>query len=77
MAYLVGVTVLGLWYSRGIKSSEDYFLAGRSLPWWAAGVYTIPEYLGRRYSPKVRTTFAFLWAALIAVIEICVYYRFG
>jgi len=114
--YLVSVTGLGLWYSRGIRSSNDYFLAGRSLPWWAvgmslvvsdigakdmvglatdgyryglvmmnfdflgcafpvlvaaflfmpffwmAGVYTIPEYLGRRYSPKVRTAFAFLWA---------------
>ena len=31
--YLLGVTALGLWYSRGIKSSKDYFLAGRSLPW--------------------------------------------
>lgn len=113
--YLLGVTALGLWYSRGIKSSKDYFLAGRSLPWWAvgmslvvsdigakdmvglatdgyrygivmmnfdfigcafpvlvaaflfmpffwmAGVYTIPEYLGRRYSSLVRTCFALLW----------------
>lgn len=27
--YLVGVTTLGLWYSRGIRSSKDHFLAGR------------------------------------------------
>ncbi|MDY0171133.1 MAG: sodium/solute symporter [Thermoguttaceae bacterium] len=117
--YLLGVTALGLWYSRGIKSSKDYFLAGRSLPWWAvgmslvvsdigakdmvglatdgyrygivmmnfdfigcafpvlvaaflfmpffwmAGVYTIPEYLGRRYSQQVRTCFAVLWAVFM------------
>ena len=33
--YLLGVMGLGLWMSRGVKSSKDYFLAGRSLPWWA------------------------------------------
>jgi SSS family solute:Na+ symporter len=108
--YLVGVTVLGLWLSRGVKSSKDFFLAGRTLPWWAvgmslvvsdmvglaadgyryglvmmnfdligcvfpvlvaaflfmpflwmAGVYTVPEYLGRRYNAQVRTFFAAIW----------------
>lgn len=115
LGYLVGVVVLGLWLSRGIKSSHDFFLAGKSLPWWAAGlslvmsdigakdmvglagdgyryglvmmnfdfigcifpvliaaflfmpffwmagIYTVPEYLGRRYSPAVRTFFAVIW----------------
>ncbi|MHC4400089.1 MAG: sodium:solute symporter family transporter, partial [Planctomycetota bacterium] len=114
--YLVCVTGLGLWLSRGIKSSRDFFLAGKTLPWWAvgmslvvsdigakdmvglatdgyryglvmmnfdligcifpvlvaaflfmpflwmAGVYTVPEYLGRRYNKKVRTFFAVCWA---------------
>jgi SSS family solute:Na+ symporter len=114
-AYLVGVTGLGLWLSRGVKSSRDFFLAGKTLPWWAvgmslvvsdigakdmvglatdgyryglvmmnfdlvgcvfpvlvaaflfmpflwmAGVYTIPEYLGRRYNAQVRTFFALIW----------------
>lgn len=116
LAYLIGVTVLGLWLSRGVKSSKDFFLAGKTLPWWAvgmslvvsdigakdmvglatdgyryglvmmnfdlvgcvfpvlvaaflfmpflwmAGVYTVPEYLGRRYNAQVRTFFALLWA---------------
>ena len=116
LLYLVGVTGLGLWISRGVKSSRDFFLAGRTLPWWAvgmslvvsdigakdmvglagdgyryglvmmnfdligcvfpvlvaaflfmpflwmAGVYTIPEYLGRRYNAQVRTFFAVIWA---------------
>jgi SSS family solute:Na+ symporter len=113
--YLAGVAALGIWFSRGIKSSKDFFLAGKSLPWWAAGmslvvsdigakdmvglagdsyrygivmmnfdfigcifpaliaaflfmpffwlagVYTVPEYLGRRYNLGVRTFFAVIW----------------
>jgi len=116
LAYLIGVTGMGLWISRGIKSSRDFFLAGKTLPWWAvgmslvvsdigakdmiglaadgyrfglvmmnfdligcvfpvlvaaflfmpflwmAGVYTVPEYLGRRYNAQVRTFFALIWA---------------
>ena len=116
LLYLVGVTGLGLWLSRGVKSSKDFFLAGRTLPWWAvgmslvvsdigakdmvglagdgyryglvmmnfdligcvfpvlvaaflfmpflwmAGVYTVPEYLGKRYNRAVRTFFAAIWA---------------
>ena len=114
--YLISVTGLGLWLTRGVKTSRDYFLAGKTLPWWAvgmslvvsdigakdmvglaadgyryglvmmnfdfigcafpvlaaaflfmpflwiAGVYTVPEYLGRRYNSTVRTFFALLWA---------------
>ncbi|HSF19448.1 MAG TPA: sodium/solute symporter [Vicinamibacteria bacterium] len=114
--YLAIITGLGLWASRGIRTSRDYFLAGKSLPWWAAGmslvvsdigakdmiglagdayrygivmmnfdfvgcifpvllaaflfmpffwgsnVYTIPEYLGRRYNGTVRTFFAVVWS---------------
>ncbi len=115
-AYLVGVTAFGLWLTRGVKTGRDYFLAGRTLPWWAvgmslvvsdigakdmvglaadgyryglvmmnfdfigcafpvlaaaflfmpflwiAGVYTVPEYLGRRYNKVVRTFFALIWS---------------
>ena len=118
-AYLVTVTVVGLWASRGVRSGREFFLAGRSLPWWAAGmslvvsdigakdmiglagdayrygivmmnfdfigctlpvlfaafvfmpffwlagVYTVPEYLGRRYCPLLRTLFALIWAAFM------------
>jgi len=121
--YLLAVVGLGLWFSRGIKSSKDFFLAGKSLPWWAvgmslvvsdigakdmiglaadgyryglvmmnwdfigcifpvlvaaflimpflwmAGVYTIPEYLGRRYNQHVRAVFAVVWTlSMIATI---------
>lgn len=34
--YLGSVTGLGLWVGRKESGMEDYFLAGRNIPWWAA-----------------------------------------
>ena len=40
-AYGVLILSVGLWVSRTKKghkkTTEDYFLAGKSLPWWAIG----------------------------------------
>lgn len=120
VAYLIGIMLLGLYFRKFIHSSQDYFLAGRALPFWAigmsivvsdigamdfvgvsgqayrygiavgnfdwlgsvpamllaafifvpyfwkAGVYTIPEYLGRRYNDYVRTTASLTWIAFFA-----------
>src|SRR5712671_2228113 len=35
VVYLLGVTALGLWFRRGQRDVRDYFLGGRSAPWWA------------------------------------------
>jgi SSS family transporter len=35
VAYLLGTTLLGLWVGRRQKDAKDYFVAGRSIPWWA------------------------------------------
>src|SRR5882757_2254327 len=35
IVYLLGVTALGLWFRRGQRDVRDYFLGGRSAPWWA------------------------------------------
>ncbi len=44
VAYLLGVTGLGVWFRRGQREvlqgdreavSRDYFLGGRTAPWWA------------------------------------------
>ena len=35
VVYLLGVTALGLWFRRGQRDVKDYFLGGRSAPWWA------------------------------------------
>jgi SSS family solute:Na+ symporter len=35
VAYLAGTTALGAWLGRNQKDAEQYFIADRSLPWWA------------------------------------------
>ncbi|WP_224491171.1 sodium/sugar symporter [Robertkochia flava] len=45
IAYAVMILFVGLWVSRGKKghqrNAEDYFLASKSLPWWAIGASLI------------------------------------
>ncbi len=33
--YLVAITLFGSWFAKFQKTTRDYFLAGRSSPWWA------------------------------------------
>ncbi len=41
-SYALMIISIGLWVSRGKgKTSEDYFLASKSLPWWAIGTSLI------------------------------------
>ena len=35
IAYLLGVTALGMHFRRGQRTAGDYFLGGRTAPWWA------------------------------------------
>src|ERR1700720_154951 len=35
IAYLLGVTALGMRFRRGQQNATDYFLGGRTAPWWA------------------------------------------
>jgi solute:Na+ symporter, SSS family len=35
IAYVAGVTAFGTWLGGRQKGARDYFLAGRSIPWWA------------------------------------------
>ena len=35
VAYLLGVTALGMRFRRGQQNVTDYFLGGRTTPWWA------------------------------------------
>jgi solute:Na+ symporter, SSS family len=34
-AYLVAIVAFGSWFARFQKTTRDYFLTGRSVPWWA------------------------------------------
>jgi SSS family solute:Na+ symporter len=35
IAYLLAITALGIYFRRGQRNATDYFLAGRTIPWWA------------------------------------------
>src|SRR3954469_11447936 len=41
VAYLVGITALGIFAGRKQKDSKDYFVADRSIPWWAVMVSVV------------------------------------
>jgi SSS family solute:Na+ symporter len=118
--YLVGTLALGLWIGRRTKTGDDFFLAGRRLPWWAigmslvatdiggtdiigvggaaythgmavanfewigcvpamivaafvfipffyrTGVYTVPEFMERRFNAGVRSALAACWLVFMA-----------
>src|SRR5258707_12401399 len=33
--YLIGIVLFGTWFGRKQKTTSDYFLGDRSVPWWA------------------------------------------
>jgi len=36
LGYMVLLVMIGIYFSRREKTTDDYFLAGRRIPWWAA-----------------------------------------
>lgn len=119
---LVGVMAIGLIAGRKEETSEDYFLAGKTIPWWGVagsiygsnvsanhmvgmmgvgfsigffqshfelgailglmvlcygflpvyrklGVYTLSEYLGRRYDDRSRVSYAVIMIIIMAVVQ--------
>ena len=124
VAYGCLIIGIGLWVSRkGEKTAEDYFLASKSLPWWAIGasliaanisaeqfigmsgsgfaiglaiasyewmaaltllivgkyflpvfikqeLYTIPEFIEKRYSTNLKTILAIFWIALYVFVNL-------
>lgn len=126
-AYGILILSVGLWVSRtkkGMKkTTEDYFLAGKSLPWWAIGasliaanisaeqfigmsgsgfaiglaiatyewmaaltliivgkyflpifinqgLYTIPEFVERRFNTQLKTILAVFWIGLFIFVNL-------
>jgi SSS family transporter len=41
--YLIATTLLGLYFSKKQKTTKDYFLGGKELPWWAILVSIIAQ----------------------------------
>ncbi len=38
VVYLAALVAMGFYFSRRVKSTDDFFLGGRRVPWWAAGL---------------------------------------
>ncbi|TGB02439.1 sodium:solute symporter [Halobacillus salinus] len=38
IVYILGTALVGAWFGKKQKSTKDYFLGGRSIPWWAIGL---------------------------------------
>ncbi len=38
VVYLAALVAMGFYFSRRAKSTDDFFLGGRRVPWWAAGL---------------------------------------
>lgn len=38
VVYVVGIVAFGVWVGRGTRGINDFFLAGREMRWWAAGL---------------------------------------
>jgi solute:Na+ symporter, SSS family len=37
-AYLVGIVGLGMWFGKDQRTTRDYFLGSKNVPWWAIGL---------------------------------------
>ena len=48
IVYLAGTLALGVWLGRRIRTGKDYFLAGRTLPWWAIGLSLVVSDIGAK-----------------------------
>jgi SSS family transporter len=38
LAYLLGIIGLGLWFGKDQRSTRDYFLGSKNVPWWGIGL---------------------------------------
>ncbi len=45
IGYLVVIVGIGVYFSRRENTTDDYFLAGRRVPWWAASLSIFSTYL--------------------------------
>src|SRR5213595_3295269 len=36
--YLVGIILFGLWIGKDQKTTRDYFLGSKNIPWWGIGL---------------------------------------
>ena len=81
LGYLLLVVAVGLWVGRGERTAEDYFLAGRSLPWYLIGLSfyasnmsgaSFVGLIGASYAEGL-VVFNYEWTAAVALIALAVF----
>jgi SSS family transporter len=67
VGYLVVLVIMGIYFSKREKSTEDFFLAGRRVPWWAAGLSIYGTQLSAiTFIAIPAAVFALNWVPLMA-----------
>ncbi len=83
VTYIVGIIAMGLWIGRKQDSSEDYFLAGRSLGWWAIGLSLFASNMstsslvgmaGEAYGGVGLAVYNYEWMAGIVLVIFCAFF---
>lgn len=83
--YLLGLILLGIYFSRREKTTAEFFLAGKRIPWWAAGLSIYATQLSAitfisvptvAYTGNLVLTVAFLAIFLMAPIVVKYYLPF-
>ena len=71
-AYLVVLIGMGLYFLKREKTTNDFFLAGRRIPWWAAGLSIFGTQLSAiTFLAMPARAYATDWVLLILNIGIC------
>ena len=83
--YLAGMIGIGLWLARRQKTTEDYFLAGRRMPWGIvamsifASLTSAISYMGvpsRAYQENISMIAGFLIGPILAIFLVYVFFPF-
>lgn len=71
--YMVVMVYLGIYFSKREKGTNDYFLAGRRIPWWAAGISVLGTGLSAlTYISHPAMAYSMDWFAFPAKIGIII-----
>ena len=80
LAYLVAVVAFGFWTGRGNRRIDDFFLAGRTMRWWAVGLSVMATQIsaitfigttGQAYTDGMRFL-VFYFGLPFAMVILCV-----
>lgn len=71
ISYLLLMVFMGWYFSRKNKTTDDYFLAGGRIPWWAAGLSIYATMLSAiTYLSQPALAYSFDWQAYLSYFTI-------